>query len=176
MAQILVYENGNAIGGEGHPTYARDITFENTGTDLEAETTQAAIVEVNDKTKHGVFEIWTNPNPHSSFAGQNVDVPKNGKTYDAFLILFSDTYNTDLMLAWGTVGDTVYGIVTQILAAQGKIRQFTRPIPITDGGTYYRFAFPDCTLAVINTYGSAAATSTDNAELVPAIIYGIEQQ
>lgn len=47
---IILYENGKAIGGEGHPTYARDITFENTGTDLVAETAQAAIVEVNGKS------------------------------------------------------------------------------------------------------------------------------
>lgn len=49
MAQVIVYENGNAIGGEGHPTYARDITFENEGTDLVSEQTNDAIVEVNGK-------------------------------------------------------------------------------------------------------------------------------
>ena len=49
MSAILMYENGNAIGGEGHPTNASDITFDNTGTDLVSENVEDAIVEVNEK-------------------------------------------------------------------------------------------------------------------------------
>ena len=44
---IILYENGKAIGGEGHPTDAGDITFDNTGTDLISENVEDAIVEVN---------------------------------------------------------------------------------------------------------------------------------
>lgn len=47
---IILYENGKAIGGEGHPTDADDITFNNTGTDLDSENVEDAIKEVNEKT------------------------------------------------------------------------------------------------------------------------------
>lgn len=57
MSQILMYENGNAIGGEGHPTYARDITFENEGTDLVSEQTNDAIKEVNAKFDREYIEV-----------------------------------------------------------------------------------------------------------------------
>ena len=70
MAQVIVYENGNAIGGEGHPTNASDITFDSAGTDLVSEEVESAIKEVNAKTQHGVFELWTNPSPTASFAVQ----------------------------------------------------------------------------------------------------------
>ena len=50
MAQVIVYENGNAIGGEGHPTDADDITFNNTGTDIVANKVGSAIKEVNAKS------------------------------------------------------------------------------------------------------------------------------
>lgn len=47
---IILYENGKAIGGEGHPTDADDITFNNTGTDLVSEEVESAIKEVNGKS------------------------------------------------------------------------------------------------------------------------------
>lgn len=46
---IIVYENGKAVGGEGHPTNADEITFDNTGTDLVSEEVESAIKEVNAK-------------------------------------------------------------------------------------------------------------------------------
>jgi len=43
---IIMYENGKAIGGEGHPTNASDITFNNSNTDLVSENVEGAIKEV----------------------------------------------------------------------------------------------------------------------------------
>lgn len=80
MAQVIVYENGKAIGGEGHPTYARDITFENAGTDLEAEQTNDAIVEVNEKKTDKSTVLWENPSPTASFSAQNISL--NSSDYD----------------------------------------------------------------------------------------------
>jgi len=54
---IILYENGKAIGGEGHPTNASDITFENTGTDLVSENVEDAIVEVNAKFDRGSVSV-----------------------------------------------------------------------------------------------------------------------
>lgn len=47
---IILYENGKAIGGEGHPTNASDITFDNTGTDLVSEEVESAIKEAYGKS------------------------------------------------------------------------------------------------------------------------------
>lgn len=46
---IIMYENGKAVGGEGHPTDADEITFDNTGTDIVANKAGLAIKEVNAK-------------------------------------------------------------------------------------------------------------------------------
>ena len=70
---IILYENGKAIGGEGHPTNASDITFDNTGTDLVSEEVESAIKEVNDKTKHGIVELWKGSSS-ATFAGQTVTI------------------------------------------------------------------------------------------------------
>ena len=47
---IILYENGKAIGGEGHLTDADDITFDNSDTDLVSENVGSAIKEVNAKS------------------------------------------------------------------------------------------------------------------------------
>ena len=54
---IILYENGKAIGGEGHPTDADDITFDNTGTDLVSENVEDAIKEVNAKDQCLVIDF-----------------------------------------------------------------------------------------------------------------------
>ena len=46
---IIMYENGKAVGGEGHPTNADEITFNNEDTDLVSEDVESAIKEVNAK-------------------------------------------------------------------------------------------------------------------------------
>ena len=56
---IILYENGKAIGGEGHPTDASDITFDNAGTDLVSEEVESAIKEVNEKASIKVLASVT---------------------------------------------------------------------------------------------------------------------
>lgn len=46
---IIMYENGKAVGGEGHPTNADEITFNNEDTDLVSNKVGSAIKEVNAK-------------------------------------------------------------------------------------------------------------------------------
>lgn len=59
---IIMYENGKAIGGEGHPTNADEITFDNTGTDIVANKTGSAIKEVNAKFDKGRVSVTANGN------------------------------------------------------------------------------------------------------------------
>ena len=54
---IILYENGKAIGGEGHPTDADDITFDNAGTDIVADKVGSAIKEVNAKFDREYVEV-----------------------------------------------------------------------------------------------------------------------
>ena len=54
---IIMYENGKAVGGEGHPTNADEITFDNTGTDLVSEEVESAIKEVNAKFDRGSVSV-----------------------------------------------------------------------------------------------------------------------
>lgn len=54
---IILYENGKAIGGEGHPTDADDITFDNSNTDLVSENVEGAIKEVNAKFDRGSVSV-----------------------------------------------------------------------------------------------------------------------
>lgn len=74
MSAIIMYENGNAIGGEGHPTNASDITFDNTGTDLVSTNPESAIKEVNTKKQERGTVLWSNPSPTASFSAQNISL------------------------------------------------------------------------------------------------------
>lgn len=86
---IILYENGKAIGGEGHPTDASDITFENTGTDLVAETVQGAIVEVNGKYNSLMKLAWTNPSPTASMSPQTINLDSSLVGYQFALVVLS---------------------------------------------------------------------------------------
>lgn len=57
---IIMFENGKAVGGEGHPTNADEITFDNTGTDLVSEEVESAIKEVNAKIDRGSVSVTAN--------------------------------------------------------------------------------------------------------------------
>lgn len=59
---IIVYENGKAVGGEGHPTDADEITFNNVGTDIVANKVGSAIKEVNAKFDKGSVSVTANGN------------------------------------------------------------------------------------------------------------------
>jgi hypothetical protein len=56
---IIMYENGKAVGGEGHPTNADEITFNNEDTDLVSEEVESAIKEVNAKFDRGSVSVTT---------------------------------------------------------------------------------------------------------------------
>lgn len=57
---IIMYENGKAVGGEGHPTSADEITFNNEDTDLVSEKVESAIKEVNAKFDKGSVSVTAN--------------------------------------------------------------------------------------------------------------------
>jgi hypothetical protein len=117
-------------------------------------------------------KLWANPNPIATFAGQNVDVLKDGNTYDAFIIMFGDSYNESVTTTWGKSGGLAYARYVFVNSI-GRVVDINRNTIISDGGTYYRFAFTDCTKATLNTYGSSPASATDNTTMIPTFIFGI---
>lgn len=57
---IIMFENGKAVGGEGHPTNADEITFNNEDTGLVSEDVESAIKEVNAKFDKGSVSVTAN--------------------------------------------------------------------------------------------------------------------
>ena len=180
MAQVIVYENGNAIGGEGHPTYARDITFENEGTDLEAEKVQAAIVEVNDKTKHGIVELWKNSSPANQMAGQTIQIANfDVDLYDAIVIpiekqagevLGSIWYEFDVEMFKDSALVTSVDFMTMIITSF-KIQRIVRNYTISMVGTTLNIQLGDNTL--FETTGGTPTSSTNNYFNIPYRVLGL---
>lgn len=54
---IIMFENGKAVGGEGHPINADEITFNNEDTGLVSEEVESAIKEVNAKFDKGSVSV-----------------------------------------------------------------------------------------------------------------------
>jgi len=158
---IILYENGKAIGGEGHQTDADDITFDNTGTDLVSENVEDAIVEVNAKTSGltRMTKLWENPSPTASFSEQTVALDLSD--YDAVIV--SAGYDnssshrnincfTSFVGSSGTIDMTNYG---------ASARQRTFDVATTG----IRFTA---------TYFNGSSSSIDNTTCIPLAIYGIK--
>lgn len=166
---IILYENGKAIGGEGHPTDADDITFDNTGTDLVSENVEDAIVEVNAKTQHGLYEIWKNTST-SSFAGQTLSVTTD-KEYDAFQYELVDDSGNTRAFGMSEVGKlAVMPYVS--LDQQGVIYQDARNITPSKTTNGYDFVVTDCTSRTRANNGTVTQSTKNNA-LIPYRIFGI---
>lgn len=180
MAQVIVYENGNAIGGEGHPTYARDITFENEGTDLEAETTQEAIVEVNEKTKHGIMELWKNSDITQNFAGQTINITDFDSTlYDAVIIAYEETTNEAYGASWREFDKDILSLsgvtfrIDTVALASTNAQYRARTVTFSLSGSTLSLGFGDATIYTYPYSGTGQTTSTNNALLVPVRVLGL---
>lgn len=173
MAQdaIILYENGKAIGGEGHPTNASDITFDNTGTDLVSENVESAIKEVNAKTQHGLVEIWKNPNPTASFAGQTLNVATS-REYDSFMYEFGDGSSEQTSRSF-MMGESTKRAVSKDVryGAQGQIYFDVRAVTPSRTSTGYSFVITDSTTTTVAS--GSISIITDNTKIVPFRILGL---
>lgn len=168
---IILYENGKAIGGEGHPTDASDITFDNSNTDLVSENVEGAIKEVNARTKHGLVELWVNPNPSSNFAGQTVTVDITN--LDAVIIVAVPVAGGSRVAKYFEF-DTFDGTSKEIdgvhTNGNGQLVTYYRQVSISSSGA---ISFQDGKGATINSYGVAQSYATNNSYLVPLKILGL---
>lgn len=151
---IIMFENGKAVGGEGHPTNADEITFDNTGTDLVSEEVESAIKEVNAKFDKG-----------------SVSVTADGvKTYGAlfnelFALVDFSKINANSMLQYGSGEVCVCRLVspTAIYFENTNIEanSFTAAKIVLREN--------ESMIVVLSiTYSPLAATPTDYSALVPA--------
>ena len=173
MSAIQYYEDGKAISGDAPQTKASGITFDNTNSDLVSEDVESAIKEVNNRTKHGIVELWANPSPDSSFAGQTVNVTID-KVIDTILFEFGEASSNPctLRLSSCEVGARAEENLT-VLQANGKVARYMRQISVSQSESTVSIIISDCTRGICNTYGSALTTDTANSVLVPFRIFGI---
>lgn len=77
------------------PANASALSYDNTGSGLTATNVQDAIDEVagsSGGSNHGLYEIWVNPTPSSSFAAQTVTATVDDlSTVDAFIFVVERT-------------------------------------------------------------------------------------
>ena len=163
MSAIIMYENGHPVGGEGHPTDADDITFDNTGTDLVSENVESAIVEVNAKTSGltRMTKLWTNPSPTASFSPQNVTL--SDSDYD-FLEVRCVDCNVRIFK------DDTVGYLTSSIVYNSRFICTTRGV-VANGATV---TFQPAYRAQQSSAGSQITTAENNALNIPVDIYGIK--
>lgn len=150
---IIMYENGKAVGGEGHPTNADEITFNNEDTDLVSEEVESAIKEVNGKFDRG-----------------SVSVTADGvKTYGAlfnelFALVDFSKINANSMLQYGSGEVCVCRLIspTAIYFENTNVEanSFTAAKVVLNEN-----ASMIVTLSI--TYSPLAATPTDFSAIVP---------
>ena len=182
MAQVIVYENGNAIGGEGHPTNASGITFDNTNSDLVSEDVESAIKEVNNRTKHGIVELWKNSNISNNFAGQSIQIQDFDATNIDAIIVVSGITQEAYGAQWNEFDKDVLNISRTFYldhqgwnGANGKLVEYSRTISFSLSGSTLTITLSDCLAVTINTYGTTTGqtTETKNGYLVPMRILGL---
>lgn len=174
---IILYENGKAIGGEGHPTNASDITFDNSNTDLVSENVEGAIKEVNEKTKHGIVELWKSSSS-TTFAGQTVTINTNTTILDSVLIEIepwaSESFGSELWAFDLDVLDNTIRYLIYNFNADGKLQRMIRSVTFTITSSSITLVFGDNRRDVWNTYGNSSATSEiDNTKNIPYRVLGL---
>ena len=177
---IIMYENGHPVGGEGHPTDADDITFNNTGTDLVSENVEDAIVEVNERTKHGIVELWKNSDITSNFAGQTIQIQNFDSTkIDALIIAFEESKDEAYGAQWREFDKDVLNTpstlrrLTYLNVANTSVSFYARTVTFTLSGTTLSVGFSDATIYTYPFSGSGQSSSTNNGVDIPVRILGI---
>lgn len=145
---------------------ADNVSFDNTGTDLVAETAQAAIVEVNAKTSGltRMTKLWENPAPTAGFAAQTITL--NSADYDYLMIVCSHSTSYPNRQT-STIVQKGYTATCALLSATGGGVQANSRIFTYSNDTTY-------SVATGQTATGAGSYSTADTLCVPQVIYGIK--
>lgn len=164
IEQVQAIIHGKKIGGQGQLTKASGITFDNTGTDLVAETAQAAIVEVNAKTSGltRMTKLWENPAPTASFSAQTVTLASDD--YD-FVDVYAKVYSNQERYIWARIQKNTAGYIE--MGEPSSNGADVRARLATLSGTSLTF---DSGRWARNGVASTVMDST----LIPTVAYGIK--
>lgn len=154
---------------------ASAVTYDNTGSGLTATNAQDAIDEVvtmiPSVPEHGVYELWLNPSPSTTFAAQDVTVT-NDNSFDMFFIDFIRT-SDGYIRALGTGETGKLSTVGSFALSSTAIVQDARNFTISKTGNVYTFSFQD-EKTRSSAYGSGTYTdSVNNDQMVPYRIVGV---
>lgn len=162
---IIMYENGKAIGGEGHPTNASDITFDNTGTDLVSENAEDAIKEVDSKTGTQMTKLWSDDYPSPSTDYSLSESIENFK-----MVLIQMRTNSEFPTLYIPV-ETIknhYGRSASYVCQISAGNQGAQTFPLAYNSVCFTYFPNDRTMMFLNIYNNA------NWALKTVAIYGIK--
>lgn len=160
---------------------ANNVTFDNTGTDLVSENVEGAIKEVNEKTKHGIYECWSNSNVSSNFAGQAIEFNSNIQ-FDALdFVVEIDAGEGKAPSVFSVTKDVSSSqfYYTYIQSGTGASAYLTlavlqRNVSIAYNNGKYTITFGDCARTSKATNVNTSATvATDNSKFIPIQIRGL---
>lgn len=160
-----MYENGKAIGGEGHPTNASDITFDNTGTDLVSENAEDAIKEVDSKTGTQMTKLWSDDYPSPSTDYSLSESIENFK-----MVLIQMRTNSEFPTLYIPV-ETIknhYGRSASYVCQISAGNQGAQTFPLAYNSVCFTYFPNDRTMMFLNIYNNA------NWALKTVAIYGIK--
>lgn len=120
--------------------------------------------------QHGLYKVWTNPNPTSTFAGQTISVTTD-LVFDEMKIQFGD--NSDRIRLTLSVEAEYTSIATlNTQGTNGEVNQYSRNIATSKTSTGYSFIISDCGRRRRTNEGTTSE-STVNTTLIPRKIVGI---
>lgn len=110
--------------------------------------------------------LWTNPNPNSDFAPQ--DIILSSANYDELVVYFNYSNGANTYFCSRAEKATNFYLQYALPTGQG-VSVRNRPITFVPDGTAKKYHFGDCSAGVGST-----ASSVVNAYCIPLRIYGIK--
>ena len=161
-----------------------NIAYDNTVSGLTATEVQSAIDELAAAapgTEHGLFELWANPNPTSSYSAANFNLLDfDSNKYDALEIEWAidQTEGKGVKVVRYEKSALVGGSLISMgretaVTGSNLLIVFQRQVTFTLAGTTLNIDFANCTSYTYNTYGAAPATATANTAMIPVRVLGL---
>lgn len=130
---------------------------------------KAELIKVVKEKDHGVYEVWANPAPSSSYAAQTLQVTTD-KTFDSFIYECGDGTNSRATIIGEANASAIPTYAT--IGSDGPINVFSRTITPSKTANGYDLVISDCIRRRRNNDGTIS-DSTQNGTLIPIRIYGI---
>ena len=156
-------------------------SFDPSGTDLVSITKEDAIKEVNDKTKHGIVELWKNSDISTAFAGQAVSVDYDETIYDGVILTMQSLPSEARGAEWFEFDNDIISSFTtkSFLTVESgvnppRIVHYGRSITgMSISGGKLTITFSDGTLTTNNFSTNSSSSTTNNGLQVPVRILGL---